>query len=90
MSRVRLLIFFIIAIGFFPLSSSFAQYSKDKTINRWLRKKPLIKEILIQGNNPDMFSERKIKSSLFSRRSQKFPQESLNIFRAIQKDRRRR
>ncbi|MCP4633395.1 MAG: BamA/TamA family outer membrane protein, partial [candidate division Zixibacteria bacterium] len=47
-------------------------------------------EILIQGNNPDMFSERKIKSSLFSRRSQKFPQESLNIFRAIQKDRRRR
>lgn len=90
MSRIRLYLLIITALVLLPFSFSFAQYSQDKDINRWLRKKPLIKAILIQGNDPDIFSDKKIKSTLFSRKSQKFPQESLNIFRAIQKDRRRR
>jgi len=90
MSRNRIFLLFITAFILLIGSSSLAQYPYEKGKNRWLRKKPLIKSILIHGNDPDIFSDRKIKSILFSRKSQEFPQESLNIFRAIRKDRRRR
>jgi outer membrane protein insertion porin family len=49
-------------------------------IQRWLRKKPIIESIIVEGNN--YFSDGKIKRAMFSRES--------NIFRAIKAERRRR
>lgn len=57
-----------------------AQYSDEQVLKRWLRKKPVIDSIVVTGNSH--FSETKIKSSLFSRKT--------SVLRAIKSDRRRR
>ncbi|MCX6827225.1 MAG: BamA/TamA family outer membrane protein [candidate division Zixibacteria bacterium] len=64
----------------FGYSAVHGQYSQDITLNRWLRKKPLISSIQIEGNR--FFSDGKIKGVMFSRKD--------NIFRAIKSDRRRK
>ncbi len=86
MCRIRLYFLFITVLVLLPFSFSFAQYSQDKDINRWLRKeKPVIDSIHI--DYPDIpsdtvFKPSKVKSVLFSRVT--------DLFRAIKKDRRRR
>ncbi len=64
----------------FPAIEVNGQVNRDFDHRRWLSKKPVIDKIIIEGNS--VFPDAKIKSSLFSRES--------NIFRAINKDRRRR
>jgi len=86
MIRTRPYLLFIPALVLLLISSSLAQYSPDKNINRWLRKeKPLIDSIHIDypDNPPDtVYKPSKIKSVLFSRVT--------DLFRAIKGDRRRR
>jgi outer membrane protein insertion porin family len=57
-----------------------AQYTEEQNIRRWLRKKPIIDSIQVEGNS--FFTDAGIKSSLFSKKS--------SIIRAIKADRRRR
>lgn len=56
------------------------QVSNDALLLRWLRKKPLIKSIAIEGNK--FYSDSRIKGVMFSRED--------NIIRAIKADRNRR
>ena len=56
------------------------QSSRKLDQRRWLSKKPVIDRIVIEGNS--LFSDGEIKKVLYSRES--------NVFRAINKDRRRR
>ena len=60
--------------------SVIAKPSGEQDIRKWLSKKPIIDKIIIEGNT--FFTDSKIKNTLYSRTS--------NIFRAINKDRRRR
>lgn len=86
MKLSRSFIFVVAGLVLLMVSTSLAQYSQDKDINRWLRKeKPVIDSIHIDySDNPSdtMFAPKKIKSVLFSRVN--------NLLRAIKKDRRRR
>lgn len=75
--------FAVILLAFFNITlavSVGAQVSKDQDQRRWLSKKPVIKDIRIEGNT--VFSDSDIKDGLFSKKS--------NIIRAIKRDRRRR
>jgi outer membrane protein insertion porin family len=57
-----------------------AQFTDDAALNRWLKKKPVISNIEVEGNA--FFPDSKIKSVMFSRKG--------NILRTIKSDRRRR
>jgi len=69
--------FFLVIV--YCLSAS-AQYTQEQIISKWLADKPVIDSIVIEGNVH--FKDSKIRSILFSRKS--------DIFRAIKADRRRR
>ncbi len=71
-----LLIFFLTMLA----ADVTGQVSRGLDQRRWLSKKPVIDKIIIEGNT--VFPDSKIKNGLYSRES--------NIFRAINKDRRRR
>jgi outer membrane protein insertion porin family len=59
---------------------AYSQITNDALNYRWLKKKPIIRNIEVDGNQ--FFSDSKIKKVMFSRET--------NIFRAIKSDRRRR
>ncbi|MFH2035192.1 MAG: BamA/TamA family outer membrane protein [Candidatus Zixiibacteriota bacterium] len=83
MNRTSLFIYLIILFvtGFIP---STGQEMTDRDYQRWLIKKPIIKniDVEIESQNSSYFSEGKIKRSLFSRES--------SLLRAIKADRSRR
>ncbi|MCX6828535.1 MAG: BamA/TamA family outer membrane protein [candidate division Zixibacteria bacterium] len=74
--RKSLLLIFVFLLA----SAAFAQFTDDAALNRWLKKKPVISAIEVEGNN--YFPDSKIKSVMFSRKG--------NILRTIKSDRRRR
>lgn len=77
--KMMLRVVFVFLIMLLPVLSS-AQYPEDQDMRRWLRKKPIIDSIVIEGNS--FFSDTAIRKKLFSRKS--------DIIRAIKSDRRRR
>ncbi|UCD93861.1 MAG: BamA/TamA family outer membrane protein [Candidatus Zixiibacteriota bacterium] len=78
MSKASYILLAAIVLGIFSLGN--AQYTEEQNVRRWLRKKPIIDSISIEGNS--FFTDARIKTSLFSRRS--------SIILALKADRRRR
>jgi outer membrane protein insertion porin family len=74
------LIFCLTALIIMAYSAGLSHPLDDQTLNRWLKKKPVIDSITVVGNKT--FSKSKIKNLMFSRKG--------SILRTIKSDRRRR
>ncbi|PKK83793.1 MAG: hypothetical protein CVT49_06550 [candidate division Zixibacteria bacterium HGW-Zixibacteria-1] len=85
MKTICRLIFFGVLVLF--CSAARAQYTDEQMLNRWLSKKPVIDSITIKMDGDSPFTHKKIRSVLYSYKSD-IP--LLNLLSAIRGDRRRR
>ncbi len=79
---VRLLMFFIFAQLVLMTGPVYSQDKTERDLIRWLNSKPSIKKIIVEGNDKEIFSDKKIRSQMFSREN--------NLLRAIRGDRSRK